>query len=146
MNAVVRAVGRNAVPKPPLRSPISITPSAKQRLQSLYERQNSQGQSSTSLQQQQDIGQRHKYIKLFLRTKGCSGNAYALEWTPKKEAFDEEVQIVKESPFSLLIEGRALMTVIGSEMDYKEDKLSAGFVFNNPNIKETCGCGTSFVV
>lgn len=47
---------------------------------------------------------------------------------------------------SLLIDSKALFTLLGSQMDYVEDKLSAGFVFQNPNVKETCGCGLSFIV
>jgi len=44
----------------------------------------------------------------------------------------------------IFIDRKALMHVIGTEMDYVEDKLSSGFIFNNPNIKGTCGCGESF--
>ena len=45
----------------------------------------------------------------------------------------------------MLIDAKALLSLIGSEMDYQEDKLSSQFVFNNPNVKETCGCGQSFM-
>ena len=46
----------------------------------------------------------------------------------------------------VLVDSKALLSIIGSEMDYVEDPLSARFVFNNPNIKETCGCGLSFMI
>jgi iron-sulfur cluster assembly protein len=47
---------------------------------------------------------------------------------------------------SVIIDSKALFSVIGSEMDYKEEKLSSQFIFNNPNVKEACGCGQSFTV
>lgn len=104
-----------------------------------------------------------------MKSKGCSGQSYALNFTGKKKPLDEEVPIYlssernirlnvggntrmalpndsKKPAFSLLIDGRALFTIIGSQMDYVDDKLHSGFVFNNPNIKETCGCGLSFTV
>jgi iron-sulfur cluster assembly protein len=46
----------------------------------------------------------------------------------------------------VLIDSKALLTILGSEMDYVEDKLSSQFVFKNPNVKESCGCGQSFMV
>lgn len=46
---------------------------------------------------------------------------------------------------TVLVDNKALLSVLGSEMDYVEDKLSAQFVFNNPNVKESCGCGMSFM-
>lgn len=46
---------------------------------------------------------------------------------------------------TVLVDNKALLSVLGSEMDYVEDKLSAQFVFNNPNVKESCGCGQSFM-
>lgn len=47
---------------------------------------------------------------------------------------------------TVLVDSKALLTVLGSEMDYVEDKLSSQFVFHNPNVKGTCGCGESFMV
>jgi iron-sulfur cluster assembly protein len=44
------------------------------------------------------------------------------------------------------VDGKALFSLIGSQMDYVDDKISAGFVFHNPNVKETCGCGMSFIL
>ena len=64
---------------------------------------------------------------------------------------DKNVEAKSESlgeaeSVKLLIDSKALLSIIGSRMDYQEDKLQAGFVFENPNIKDTCGCGLSFVV
>lgn len=70
--------------------------------------------------------------------------SYHLEYIKPEEAakFDERVQ---QDGVEVLIESKALFSIIGSEMDWQEDRLSAKFVFNNPNVKEACGCGESFL-
>ncbi|RKP07438.1 hypothetical protein THASP1DRAFT_2232, partial [Thamnocephalis sphaerospora] len=66
---------------------------------------------------------------------------YNLEYVTEKGKFDE---VVQQDGVMVLVASNALLTIIGSEMDYVKDKLSAGFVFHNPNVKESCGCGQSF--
>ncbi|KAK3304764.1 uncharacterized protein B0T15DRAFT_537517 [Chaetomium strumarium] len=84
-----------------------------------------------------------KLIKVGVRNRGCSGLAYHLEYVDKPGAFDEAVE---QDGVKVLIDSKALFSIIGSEMDWVEDKLSQRFVFRNPNIKEQCGCGESFMV
>lgn len=84
-----------------------------------------------------------KLIQVGVRNRGCSGLAYNLEYVEKPGKFDEEVV---QDGVRVLIDSKALFSIIGSEMDWVEDKLSARFVFKNPNIKEQCGCGESFMV
>ncbi|KAK3953008.1 hypothetical protein QBC32DRAFT_340056 [Pseudoneurospora amorphoporcata] len=84
-----------------------------------------------------------KLIKVGVRNRGCSGLAYHLEYVDKPGAFDETVE---QDGVKVLIDSKALFSIIGSEMDWVEDKLSQRFVFRNPNIKEQCGCGESFMV
>ncbi|KAK4195382.1 hypothetical protein QBC40DRAFT_21769 [Triangularia verruculosa] len=84
-----------------------------------------------------------KLIKVGVRNRGCSGLAYHLEFVEKPGAFDETVE---QDGVKVLIDSKALFSIIGSEMDWIEDKLSQRFVFRNPNIKEQCGCGESFMV
>ena len=84
-----------------------------------------------------------KMIRVGVKNRGCSGLAYHLEYVDKPGAFDE---IVEKDGVKVLIDSKALFSIIGSEMDWQEDKLSARFVFKNPNIKEQCGCGESFMV
>ncbi|AEO62093.1 hypothetical protein MYCTH_2313065 [Thermothelomyces thermophilus ATCC 42464] len=84
-----------------------------------------------------------KLIKVGVRNRGCSGLAYHLEYVEKPGAFDETVE---QDGVKVLIDSKALFSIIGSEMDWVEDKLSQRFVFRNPNIKEQCGCGESFMV
>ncbi|OHF03132.1 iron-sulfur cluster assembly accessory protein [Colletotrichum orchidophilum] len=83
-----------------------------------------------------------KLIKVGVRNRGCSGLAYHLEYVEKPGSFDEEVV---QDGVKVLIDSKALFSIIGSEMDWVEDKLSQRFVFKNPNIKEQCGCGESFM-
>ena len=69
--------------------------------------------------------------------------AYTMEFAAEKQPLDE---VVEDKGVTVLIDSKALMFLIGSEMDFVEDKLQSGFVFNNPNEKGRCGCGESFHV
>ncbi len=82
-------------------------------------------------------------IRIGVRTKGCSGMSYTLEFADEKAPFDEEL---KDKGVTILIDPKATLFIIGTEMDYVEDKLESGFVFTNPNEKGRCGCGESFHV
>jgi iron-sulfur cluster assembly protein len=82
-------------------------------------------------------------IRIGVRTKGCSGMSYTLEFADEKGPFDE---ILEDKGVTILIDPKATMFIIGTEMDYVEDKLESGFVFSNPNEKGRCGCGESFHV
>ena len=78
-----------------------------------------------------------KLIKVGVKNRGCSGLSYNLEYVDKAGAFDETVE---QDGVKVLIDSKALFSIIGSEMDYVEDKLSERFVFKNPNIsKWLCG-------
>ncbi|KAL8777334.1 MAG: hypothetical protein Q9213_007914 [Squamulea squamosa] len=84
-----------------------------------------------------------KLIRVGVKNRGCSGLAYNLEYVEKPGMFDETVE---QDGVKVLIDSKALFSIIGSEMDWVEDKLNQRFVFRNPNIKEQCGCGESFMV
>tara|TARA_B100001123_G_C14384064_1_gene660025 strand:+ start:108 stop:437 length:330 start_codon:yes stop_codon:yes gene_type:complete len=74
---------------------------------------------------------------------GCSGYAYKMDYAFKDvDGFD----IVEDKGVKIFIDPSATMFLIGSEMDYKIDKMASRFVFNNPNEKSTCGCGESFSI
>lgn len=82
-------------------------------------------------------------IKIGVRTRGCSGLSYSIEYADAVDKFDE---VVKKDDLTLLIDPKAVMFLLGTEMDYVEEKLKSGFVFRNPNEKGRCGCGESFHV
>ncbi|PHH77570.1 hypothetical protein CDD80_456 [Ophiocordyceps camponoti-rufipedis] len=80
-----------------------------------------------------------KLIKVGVRNRGCSGLAYHLEYVDKPGAFDETVE---QDGVTVLIDSKALFSIIGSEMDWAEDKLNQRFVFKNPNISKRIRFGT----
>ena len=82
-------------------------------------------------------------VRIGVRSAGCSGLAYSLEYVDEIEPFDE---VVTDRGVTVMIDPKAVMFLIGSEMDFVEEKLKSGFTFNNPNEKGTCGCGESFHV
>lgn len=82
-------------------------------------------------------------VRIGIRTKGCSGMSYTLEFADEKNEFDE---IVEDKGVRVFIDPKATMFIIGTQMDFVEDKLEAGFTFENPNEKGRCGCGESFHV
>jgi len=84
-----------------------------------------------------------KLIRVGVKNRGCSGLAYNLEYVDKAGAFDETVE---QDGVRVLIDSKALFSIIGSEMDWIEDKLNQRFIFKNPNITEQCGCGESFSI
>ena len=118
-------------PAPRARRPrpqvMKVTPAAAERVKALIE---SRGKPTAG-------------IRIGVRTKGCSGMSYTLEFADKQEPMDE---VVETAGIKLLIDPKAALFLIGTEMDYAEEKLKSGFVFTNPNEKGRCGCGESFHV
>lgn len=114
-------------PRRPRPQVMTVTPAAAERAKALIE---SRGKPTAG-------------IRIGVRSKGCSGMSYTLEFADKQEPMDE---VVETNGIKLLIDPKASLFLIGTEMDYEEEKLKQGFVFKNPNEKGRCGCGESFHV
>ncbi len=82
-------------------------------------------------------------LRLGVRTTGCSGMAYVLEFV---DDLDEGDQVFEDHGVKVIIDAKSLVYLDGTELDYKKEGLNEGFEFNNPNAKGECGCGESFNV
>jgi len=82
-------------------------------------------------------------VRVGVRNGGCAGMSYTMEFAEAVAANDE---VVEDKGVKLLIDPKALLFLLGSEMDFKVDKLSASFVFKNPNETSACGCGESVAI
>uniref|UniRef100_A0A2M4C3N7 Iron-sulfur cluster assembly 1 homolog, mitochondrial n=1 Tax=Anopheles marajoara TaxID=58244 RepID=A0A2M4C3N7_9DIPT len=122
--ATVRAVKNRKLL--PARAALSLTPAAVNRIKQLLD-----GKSEY-------IG-----LKVGVRQRGCNGLSYTLDYASAKDKMDEEVV---QDGVKVLIDKKAQLSLLGTEMDFVQTDLSAEFVFNNPNIKGTCGCGESFSI
>ena len=79
-------------------------------------------------------------VRVGVKNGGCAGMAYTMEYAEEPAKFDE---VVEDKGVRLLIDPKAVLFLLGTEMDFKVDKLSSTFVFNNPNQTSACGCGES---
>jgi iron-sulfur cluster assembly protein len=116
-----------AKPKRQRIAPLTITHAAAERVKSLLE---GRGKPSAG-------------IRIGVRARGCSGLSYTIEFADQRNPLDE---VVEADGVTVLIDPKASLFILGSEMDFQQDKLQSGFVFRNPNEKGRCGCGESFHV
>lgn len=82
-------------------------------------------------------------LRLGVRTTGCSGLAYVLEFVDELQEGDE---VFEYGDLKVIIDGKSLVYLDGTELDFVKEGLNEGFQFNNPNVKDECGCGESFTV
>lgn len=82
-------------------------------------------------------------VRLGVRSSGCSGLAYVLEFV---DAVDEHDEVFEDHGVKIIIDPKSLVYLNGTELDFTKEGLNEGFKFNNPNVKNMCGCGESFTV
>ncbi len=82
-------------------------------------------------------------VRVGVTSGGCAGMSYVMEYAKKVNPNDE---IIEDKGVKVLIDPKAIMYLLGTEMDYKKEELSSTFVFKNPNETERCGCGESFKI
>jgi iron-sulfur cluster assembly protein len=82
-------------------------------------------------------------LRLGVKTTGCSGMAYVMEYADQVE---EDDVVFENQGVKVLINPKSLVYLDGTELDYAKEGLNEGFQFNNPNVKDSCGCGESFTV
>ena len=81
-----------------------------------------------------------KAIKLGVKNGGCAGMAYTMDYV---EEISDSEEVIKIEDINIIIDNSAILFLLGTELDYEETKLNSGFVFNNPNQTDACGCGES---
>jgi iron-sulfur cluster assembly protein len=79
-------------------------------------------------------------VRVGVKNGGCAGMSYYMEYAEKIDPLDE---VIEDKGLRILIDPKAVLFLLGTEMDYKVEKLSAQFIFNNPNQTSACGCGES---
>ena len=82
-------------------------------------------------------------VRIGVKSGGCAGMSYVMEYANEIKPIDE---IIEEKGVKVFIDPKAIMYLLGTEMDYKKEEFSSQFIFKNPNETERCGCGESFKV
>ena len=82
-------------------------------------------------------------VRVSVKSGGCAGMSYVMEYTKEANPNDE---IIEDKGVKVFVDSAAVMYLLGTEMDYKQEEMSSTFVFNNPNETERCGCGESFKI
>ena len=103
---------------------LSLTPNAIKNLKSILE----------------DSSESNKAVKLGVKNGGCAGMAYTMDYIDEVRDTDEYINI---EGIKLVIDPKAILFLLGTEMDYQKSTLNSGFIFNNPNQTDACGCGES---
>jgi iron-sulfur cluster assembly protein len=82
-------------------------------------------------------------VRVGVKNGGCAGMSYTMDYAESTGPLDE---VVEDKGVCILVDPKAVMFLLGTEMDYKREKLGARFIFTNPNQTEACGCGESVVI
>ncbi|MCC5452583.1 iron-sulfur cluster assembly protein IscA [Rheinheimera sp. UJ51] len=82
-------------------------------------------------------------LRVGIKTTGCSGLAYVLEFV---DELNDDDQVFEDHGLKLIVDGKSLVYIDGTQLDFVKEGLNEGFQFNNPNVNGECGCGESFTV
>lgn len=82
-------------------------------------------------------------LRVGVKNGGCAGMEYTMEWAEAQKPLDE---VIEDNGVKVFIDPKAVLFLLGTQMDYKESTLKSGFVFNNPNQTSACGCGESVLL
>ena len=82
-------------------------------------------------------------LRLGVKTTGCSGMAYVLEFV---DNIEDDDKVFESQGVKIIVDPKSLLYLDGTELDFAKEGLNEGFKFNNPNVKDMCGCGESFTV
>jgi iron-sulfur cluster assembly protein len=82
-------------------------------------------------------------LRVGVKTTGCSGLAYVLEFV---DELNEDDQVFEQDGLKVIVDGKSLVYIDGTQLDFVKEGLNEGFQFNNPNVNGECGCGESFTV
>ena len=82
-------------------------------------------------------------VRVGVKNGGCAGMSYTMEYADRIDPRDE---VVEDKGITLLVDPKAVLFLLGTEMDFRTDRMSSGFVFNNPNQTSACGCGESVAI
>ena len=127
---VVADRGAKRASRLPTKAAVAMTESAAERIRELLESRRQNGEETIA-------------VRIGVKTRGCNGLSYTMNYASEKAKFEEEVE---KDGAKIFVEPKALMHVIGTTMDFVEDDLTSEFVFHNPNAEASCGCGESFTV
>ena len=84
-------------------------------------------------------------MRVGVRRRGCNGYSYIMQYSEENDVGKLD-ELIEENNVKVIVDSKALMFLLGTEMDYVDNEIKAEFVFNNPNAKGECGCGESFHV
>ena len=109
----------------------------------MYKRQKLSDKAAGRIKEILSKDQKSLGVRIGVKSGGCAGMSYVMEYAKETKPNDE---LIEEKGVKVFIDPGAIMYLLGTEMDYKEEQFSSSFVFKNPNETERCGCGESFKI
>jgi iron-sulfur cluster assembly protein len=99
--------------------------------------------AARALELMANADRREAMLRVGVKNGGCAGMSYTMDWTDSPDPRDE---LVEDKGVRIVIDPKAVLFLLGTEMDFETTKLSSGFVFRNPNQTSACGCGESVAI